>query len=51
MALSQIWSPVSDTVKKLRERYRDTRPSVCTARLRIVTDYYKKHLGEPGIIL
>ena len=51
MALSQIWSPVSDTVKKLRERYRDTRPSVCTARLRIVTDYYKQHLGEPGIIL
>ena len=51
MALKEVWKPMTDTVKELRARYRDTRPAVCTARLKIVTDYYKAHLGEPGIIL
>ena len=46
-----LLTPVSDRVRRLREKYRSTRPAVCTARLQLVTEYYREHLGEPGLIL
>ncbi|MDY2625644.1 MAG: pyruvate formate lyase family protein [Coriobacteriales bacterium] len=45
------WSPVSKRVQRLRNKYRSTKPAVCTARLRLITDYYREHLGEPGLII
>ncbi|MCQ2554012.1 MAG: pyruvate formate lyase family protein, partial [Clostridia bacterium] len=46
-----IWLPISERTARLRDKYRNTIPAVCSARLNIVTEYYKKHLGEPGLVL
>jgi pyruvate formate-lyase/glycerol dehydratase family glycyl radical enzyme len=43
-------SPVSDRVKKMREKYRSTKPKVCTARLKIVTDFYRENPQISGIL-
>lgn len=45
------WAPVTDRVARLREKYRDTVPAVCSARLKLITEYYEEHLGEPGLII
>jgi len=46
-----VWVPISERSRRIRDRYRETRPAVCSARLNIVTDYYKKHLGDPGLLI
>jgi len=46
-----IWKPITPAVQRLRDKYRNTKPAVCTARLRLVTEYYQNHIAEPGIIL
>lgn len=51
MDKTSVWVPVSDRVQRIRARYRDTLPAVCSARLNIVTDYYVRHLGEPGFLI
>ncbi len=45
-----VLNPVTDRVAKLREKYRTTRPSVCTARYRIVTDFYRENPQLQGIL-
>jgi formate C-acetyltransferase len=43
-------SPVTGRVAKIREKYRTTRPKVCTARYRIVTEFYRKNPQMQGIL-
>ncbi len=43
-------SPVSDRVKKIREKYRTTRPSICIARYKIVTEFYRENPQLQGIL-
>jgi len=45
-----ILSPVTDRVAKIREKYRTTRPSVCIARYKIVTEFYKEYPQLQGIL-
>jgi len=43
-------SPVTPRVTRLRKRYRTTQPKVCTARLSIVTDFYRENPQLTGIL-
>ena len=43
-------SPITDRVKKIREKYRSTRPKICIARYKIVTDFYKENPQLQGIL-
>ncbi|MBN2060113.1 MAG: hypothetical protein JW882_06815 [Deltaproteobacteria bacterium] len=43
-------SPVTDRVKRIREKYRTTRPSICIARYKIVTEFYKDNPQLQGIL-
>ena len=43
-------SPVTDRVAKIREKYRTTRPSICIARYKIVTEYYRNNPQLQGIL-
>jgi len=43
-------SPVTDRVKRIREKYRSTRPKMCIARYKIVTDFYKENPQLQGIL-
>jgi pyruvate formate-lyase/glycerol dehydratase family glycyl radical enzyme len=42
--------PVTDRVKRIREKYRTTRPSICIARYKIVTEFYKDNPQLQGIL-
>ena len=35
--------PVSARVAAMREKYRTTQPEVCTARYRLITDFYMQN--------
>ncbi|MBN2244000.1 MAG: pyruvate formate lyase family protein [Acidobacteria bacterium] len=43
-------SPVTERVAKIREKYRTTRPCICTARYRIVTEFYRENPQLQGIL-
>jgi pyruvate formate-lyase/glycerol dehydratase family glycyl radical enzyme len=43
-------SPVTDRVARIREKYRTTRPSICIARYKIVTEFYKENPQLQGIL-
>src|SRR4030042_5617445 len=43
-------SPVTDRVKRIREKYRTTRPSICIARYKIVTEFYQDNPQLQGIL-
>jgi pyruvate formate-lyase/glycerol dehydratase family glycyl radical enzyme len=43
-------SPVTDRVAEIREKYRTTRPSICIARYKIVTDFYQDYPQLQGIL-
>src|SRR5512138_857775 len=45
-----VLSPVTHRVAKIREKYRTTRPRVCIARYKIVTDFYKENPQLQGIL-
>jgi pyruvate formate-lyase/glycerol dehydratase family glycyl radical enzyme len=45
-----VLSPVTDRVAKLREKYRTTRPSICIARYKIVTEFYRENPQLQGIL-
>ncbi len=45
-----VLKPMSDRVVRVREKYRDTVPKLCTARLRIVTDFYQQNPQLTGIL-
>ncbi len=44
------WSKISPRVQELRNRYRGTAPKVCTARFKLVTDFYKENPQLTGIL-
>ena len=41
---------VTDRVLKMRERYRNTVPELCTARYRLITEFYMEHAELRGIL-
>ncbi len=44
-------NPMTERVKRVRNKYRSVTPSLCTARLRIVTDFYQAHPELVGSLL
>ena len=48
--MSYTFSPMTDRVKKMRERYRTTQPQVCLARYKIMTEFYKNNKDLMGIL-
>ncbi len=45
-----VLSPVTDRVARMREKYRTTRPSICIARYKIVTEFYRENPQLQGIL-
>jgi pyruvate formate-lyase/glycerol dehydratase family glycyl radical enzyme len=43
-------SPVTDRVARIREKYRTTRPGICIARYKIVTEFYRENPQLQGIL-
>ena len=43
-------APISDRVAKRRALYRDTRPEICIARYRIITEFYRNNPALGGIL-
>ena len=48
--MSWTLKPVTDRVARMRAAYRDTVPEVCTARYRIITEFYMSHPELEGIL-
>jgi pyruvate formate-lyase/glycerol dehydratase family glycyl radical enzyme len=44
------FGPVTDRVTRLRERFRNTYPRLSVERLRYVTEFYREHPDEMGIL-
>lgn len=44
------FDPITPRVAAMRERYRSTQPKLCTARIRIVTDFYQQNAQLSGIL-
>ena len=44
------WKEITPRVSKMRERYRNTVPCVCTARYRLVTEFYTENMQLTGIL-
>ena len=44
------WKEITPRVQKMRARYRDTLPRVCTARFRLVTEFYQQNMAITGIL-
>jgi pyruvate formate-lyase/glycerol dehydratase family glycyl radical enzyme len=42
--------PVTDRVMKMREKYRETKPEICTARYRLITEFYMQNPDMTGIL-
>lgn len=45
-----VLSPISERVRKIREKYRNTIPHICIARYRLVTEFYMEHTELIGIL-
>ena len=45
-----VLKPITERVKKMRDKYRSTAPEVCTARYRIITDFYMQNPQMEGIL-
>jgi len=45
-----VLSPVTDRVARIREKYRTTRPRICIARYKIVTEFYQENPQLQGIL-
>jgi len=43
-------SPMTERVRKMRDKYRDTKPEICTARYRLITEFYMENPAMTGII-
>ncbi len=44
------WKEITPRVAKMRERYRNTMPRLCTARFRLITDFYQNNMQLTGIL-
>ena len=42
--------PISDRITKMREKYRTTMPEICTARYRLITEFYMQNPDMTGIV-
>ena len=42
--------PVTERVAKMREKYRNTQPEICTSRYRLVTEFYMQNPDVTGIL-
>ncbi|NLM20309.1 MAG: hypothetical protein GX207_00985 [Peptococcaceae bacterium] len=42
--------PVTERVKKMRDKYRNTQPEICTARYRLITEFYMQNPDLTGIL-
>jgi len=40
--------PITQRVSKMREKYRGTQPEICTARYRLITEFYMAHASLSG---
>jgi pyruvate formate-lyase/glycerol dehydratase family glycyl radical enzyme len=43
-------APMTERVRKMRARYRDTAPEICIARYRLITEFYMQHPELTGIM-
>jgi formate C-acetyltransferase len=44
------FSPVSDRIARIRDKYRNTLPTHSSERTRLITEYYQTHEAEPAIL-
>ena len=44
------FSPVTDRVRKMREKYRTTQPEICIARYKLITEFYMQNPDITGIL-
>ncbi len=44
------WNDITPRVQKMRARYRSTQPRLCTARYRLVTEFYMDNMQLTGIL-
>jgi len=42
--------PITGRVRKMREKYRDTKPEICTARYKLITEFYMANPDMTGIL-
>lgn len=42
--------PITERVAKMREKYRTTKPEICTSRYRLITEFYMNNPDMTGII-
>ncbi len=45
-----VLKPITERVKKMRAKYRDTAPEICIARYRIITEFYMQNPQLEGIL-
>ncbi|MCL2401715.1 MAG: hypothetical protein FWC90_03620 [Oscillospiraceae bacterium] len=43
-------SPITERVQKMREKYRDAQPEICTARYRLITEFYMHNPDMTGTL-
>ncbi|NMA38232.1 MAG: hypothetical protein GX942_08005, partial [Papillibacter sp.] len=48
--MSWTLKPMTERVKRLRAEYRDTKPEICIARYKIITEFYMSHPELSGIL-
>jgi len=44
------FKPLTERVARMRERWRSTKPEICIARYKIITEFYRKHPELNGIL-
>jgi pyruvate formate-lyase/glycerol dehydratase family glycyl radical enzyme len=42
--------PITERVRQMREKYRETKPEICTSRYRLITDFYRNNPDLTGIL-
>ena len=42
--------PLTDRVRKMREKYRDTQPEICLSRYKLITEFYMNNPQLEGIL-
>ena len=42
--------PITERVRKMREKYRDTKPEICIARYKLITEFYMNNPDMTGIL-
>ena len=44
------FGPITDRVRKMREKYRSTQPEICIARYKLITEFYMQNPDTIGIL-